>query len=96
MDVYKADYEADKKVEKGGFNSTRGIGRTQPAKEVKFQGSLIPKVLKSTKECVLEDVELDQESELQYNEYVVYNLDQVHIKFICHIKFNFNDENALW
>jgi len=102
MEVYKADYEADKKVkESTEYDSTFGVGRTQPVSEAKFQGSFIPKVGKTTKECVLKDIEVENESELQYNEYVVYDPEQVNIKFVCHIKFKFGEEgdeeeDSLW
>ena len=87
-EIHHSDYEAADKLA-GLFDSTRGIGRMVPEKEEKFAGAMVPRVSAKTSGCVLVDGK-DPGASLQYNEFIVYDTQQVHLKYMCHVEFEFD------
>ncbi|EER18286.1 conserved hypothetical protein [Perkinsus marinus ATCC 50983] len=100
-DQYKrvaAEYEAKKSCRKAKAHSTWGMGKSAPdaARETKLPSSSEVSVpmgpLIDATELV--NVEADIEGEaasLLYNEFIVYNTAQVRMRYILHVKFNFNE-----
>jgi poly [ADP-ribose] polymerase len=80
----KHNYDADKPVLKGQGHSSHGCGKTMPDPAVKAQiddGVVVPygtPVSSSVKH-----------SDLLYNEFIVYNVAQVKIRYLVKVKFNF-------
>ncbi|CAD8094014.1 unnamed protein product [Paramecium sonneborni] len=72
----KADYDASN-LEKG-CQSTKGIGKMAPTENIQFSNMKIPL-------GKLEDQQI--KSDLIYNEYIVYNVDQVRIKYLVQLEF---------
>ena len=68
-----------------GYHSTKGIGRMQPDPEsaIMSEGVDIPMglpVLSSDNPV----------TSLHYNEYIVYNVEQISIKYLLRLRFNFH------
>jgi poly [ADP-ribose] polymerase 2/3/4 len=78
-DKLGADYNAHNLPE--GYHSTRGVGKSAPSSQEEINGVLIPN-------GVLAPTNIEGAS-LMYNEYVVYNRDQVLCRYIVHVKFHF-------
>lgn len=57
-----------------------GIGKTQPANEEKLEGAVIP--MGPPKKS-------DVDTSLLYNEYIVYDVAQVHVKYLMKVNFKF-------
>ncbi|CAD8213999.1 unnamed protein product [Paramecium octaurelia] len=72
----EADYEASNL--EPDCQSTKGIGKMAPDETVEFQDMKVPI-------GILEDQQL--KSDLMYNEYIVYNVDQVRIKYLVKLEF---------
>ncbi len=79
----QADYNAQKAL---GPNqhSTKGVGRWAPEEKEAIHlddGTLVP--LGKLKDTKISD------SSLIYNEYIVYNVDQVRMRYLVRLKFNY-------
>ncbi|XP_078393741.1 poly [ADP-ribose] polymerase 2, partial [Cetorhinus maximus] len=83
-----ADYEGDKLPP--GKDSTMGLGRIapDPNSNIKLNGALVP--MGPVTET---GVENQNGYTLNYNEYVVYNPTQVHMRYLLKVRFNFA---SLW
>lgn len=80
---FAADYNADRLPE--GKLSTKGVGTTAPdmsESQTLKDGVVIP--LGKPKERA------EPKGSLQYNEYIVYNVDQIRMRYIVQVNFNFN------
>lgn len=66
------------------MHSTKGVGKTEPDPEAtaELDGAKIP-IGAGTKAKV-------EQSDLLYNEYIVYDVAQVNIKYMLRLKFNYN------
>ncbi|KAM8961706.1 poly [ADP-ribose] polymerase 2 [Pelodytes ibericus] len=87
-ELMAADYDAQKKLKKK--HSTKGMGRSipDPKNSVTHDGALVPL-------GPLEDTGLTNSADytLNYNEYVVYNSNQVRMKYLLQVQFNYA---SLW
>lgn len=69
-----------------GYHSTKGIGRMQPDPEgtyITAGGVVIPtgRPVKSSDNPL---------TSLHYNEYIVYNVEQINIKYLLRLRFNYH------
>eukprot|EP00112_Aurelia_sp_Birch-Aquarium-sp1_P024430 Seg7723.1 transcript_id=Seg7723.1/GoldUCD/mRNA.D3Y31 product=Poly protein_id=Seg7723.1/GoldUCD/D3Y31 len=84
-ELLAADYEADKLPD--GYNSVKGLGKIAPDPDDQHNmvdGSVVPfGVPKDT------GVQNPNGYTLNYNEYIVYNTNQVKSKYLIQVKFNF-------
>ncbi|MCL7048310.1 hypothetical protein MKW94_000657 [Papaver nudicaule] len=81
-ELLHSDYNADQLPE--GKLSTKGVGSTAPdpsESQALDDGVVVP--LGKPK------VHRDRAS-LLYNEYIVYNVDQIRMRYLIHVKFNYN------
>ena len=82
--LFNADYKAGKLPK--GKHSVKGCGRVV-AKEENFEkledGTIVPL-------GPAEEVDKNQSSSLNYNEYIVYDTEQIRLRYIAKIKFKFN------
>lgn len=65
-----------------GKNSTKGLGRTAPPENsyIDLEGCKVP---------IGEGVQTDVNGSLLYNEYIVYDVRQVKMKFLFKLKFGY-------
>ncbi|XP_014512608.1 poly [ADP-ribose] polymerase 2 [Vigna radiata var. radiata] len=82
--LLNACYDADRLPE--GKLSTKGLGATapDPSKARELEDGLVVPLGKPEKNLCLK-------SELLYNEYVVYNVEQIRMRYIVHVNFNFKN-----
>ncbi|KAF7804866.1 poly [ADP-ribose] polymerase 2 isoform X2 [Senna tora] len=82
-ELLTAKYDADKLPE--GKLSTKGVGGTAPdmSEAQALENGLIVPLGKPKK---LADIK----GHLLYNEYIVYNVEQIKMRYIIHVNFNFN------
>ncbi|WVY95859.1 hypothetical protein V8G54_028010 [Vigna mungo] len=82
--LLNACYDADQLPE--GKLSTKGLGATapDPSKARELEDGLVVPLGKPEKNLCLK-------SELLYNEYVVYNVEQIRMRYIVHVNFNFKN-----
>ncbi|KAA8912459.1 poly polymerase catalytic domain-containing protein [Sphaerosporella brunnea] len=95
LELTNAAYDAATRCKNAGSLATKGIGRTQPSQwedagkalgNPELEGVLMPKV--SGKETdITKDVN-PPGAYLQYNEYIVYDISQVKIRYLFRCKFN--------
>ncbi|KAF0934541.1 hypothetical protein E2562_025636 [Oryza meyeriana var. granulata] len=81
-ELLKADYDANN-LPKGKL-STKGVGQTAPIiaeSKITDDGVIVP--LGKPKE------EPSKRGSLLYNEYIVYNVDQIRMRYVLHVSFNF-------
>jgi len=82
-ELYASDYYADKLPP--GCLSTKGCGTTQPAENgfrTLKDGCVVP--------CgTSETAKLDQPSSLLYNEFIVYNVNQIRIRYMINMSFDY-------
>lgn len=74
-----------------GTDSTKGCGKTTPNPDDYFtteDGVIIP-MGKGVQSKV-------KNSSLLYDEFIVYNVNQVHIRYLLKIKFNYRNNRGLW
>lgn len=105
--MLQADEEVNKKVRAEGYDSTFGVGKGQPeteqdvwlTSEFDQQKIRVPTgpLMKNTDnlakaKAVPWNAGVDKSS-LLYNEFVVYNAQQVRIRYVVHLKFAFEDFN---
>ena len=77
----QADYNAGETAAKAGKHSTWGVGRTgpDPAQTVKLEdGVEVP--------CGIPIPTKEDQLVLQYNEFIVYSLDQVKIRWVMRLE----------
>ncbi|PWN43612.1 PARP-domain-containing protein [Ceraceosorus guamensis] len=84
-----ADYNADEKVKEAKAHSTLGMGQHIPASWKDCAKLGLTKDLKGVLMPVggLKD-DSDTDRSLMYNEYIVYNVEQVKFRYLFRIKFN--------
>lgn len=83
-DKLSADYTAHNLPV--GKHSTRGVGRFRPSSGVVFDGIYIPNgELQAT--GIEQVYDFIIQTSLLYNEYVVYNRDQIKCKYIVRLRF---------
>ena len=78
-----ADYDGDNLPK--GKHSTKGVGKTQPNPDTMVtldDGTLVPVGLPVYNPAA-------GDSSLLYNEYVVYNINQVKLKYLVKVRFDF-------
>ncbi|KAF8251255.1 PARP-domain-containing protein [Wilcoxina mikolae CBS 423.85] len=92
LELTNADYEAAKKCKASGLLATKGNGRTAPKEwedagivNQNLSGVQMPKVSGKDKN-ITADVKMN--ACLQYNEYIVYDVSQVKIRYLFRCKFN--------
>ena len=80
-ELVNADYQADQLPK--GCHSVKGVGRTVPKTSEKLDQVTVP---------IGPGIQDKQGKNrtLQYNEYIVYDVAQIKIKYLVKIKFNFN------
>ncbi|GFZ19404.1 poly(ADP-ribose) polymerase [Actinidia rufa] len=81
-ELLTANYDADKLPE--GKLSTKGVGETAPdfsENQMLKDGVIVP-LGKPKKQLRLKDA-------LSYNEYIVYNVDQIRMRYVVQVDFNF-------
>ncbi|XP_063310870.1 poly [ADP-ribose] polymerase 2 isoform X2 [Pelobates fuscus] len=87
-ELLNADYDAEKKLK--GKHSTKGMGRNipDPKNSIIHDGALVPL-------GPLVDTGLTNSAgyTLNYNEYIVYNPNQVRMKYLVQVRFNYE---SLW
>jgi len=72
-------------MSKAGYDSTKGIGRTTPNPDgfcITIDDVLIPMGTPTLSSD-------NPVTSLLYNEYIVYDVDQINIKYLLRLKFNF-------
>lgn len=79
----QADYNADKLPQ--GKHSTKGVGRTHPdpSETATLENGILVPLGKS-----MPSNRPDARS-LEYNEYIVYNINQIRIRFLLKVHFDF-------
>ena len=78
-DMYEVERAEYMDVAKKGYHSTKGCGKTEPSSSVTINGVVVPNgVAGETKR---------KNSSLLYNEYIVYDVGQVNIKYMLQMKF---------
>ncbi|XP_020239464.1 poly [ADP-ribose] polymerase 2 [Cajanus cajan] len=82
-ELLSAKYDADQLPE--GKLSTKGIGGTapDPSKARELEDGLVVPLGKPRKESGIK-------CDLLYNEYIVYNVEQIRMRYVVHVNFNFN------
>lgn len=85
----QAEYEAAASCSQAGFLTTWGIGRTQPAGwedaealSPELKGILMPSITKPPAKDV------NQSSSLLYDEFIVYDVSQIKLRYLIRVKFN--------
>ena len=83
-----ADYDADK-LPKGKL-STKGVGKSEPDKKdwVTLEGGCVVPIGKL--KSIVDPAEASNYS-LLYNEYIVYNTNQVKLKYLVNVEFVYDD-----
>ncbi|WJX13669.1 NAD(+) ADP-ribosyltransferase [Trifolium repens] len=86
-ELLTAKYDADRLPE--GKLSTKGVGATAPdfSKAQKLEDGLIVPLAKPKKNS-------DTKGALLYNEYIVYNVEQIRMRYVVNVKFNFRTRRA--
>ncbi|KAK2403591.1 poly(ADP-ribose) polymerase [Trifolium repens] len=86
-ELLAAKYDADRLPE--GKLSTKGVGATAPdfSKAQKLEDGLIFPLAKPKKNS-------DTKGALLYNEYIVYNVEQIRMRYVVNVKFNFRTRHA--
>ncbi|TKY52511.1 Poly of ADP-ribose polymerase 2 [Spatholobus suberectus] len=81
-ELLTAKYDADQLPE--GKLSTKGLGGTapDPSKARELEDGLIVPLGKPKKESGIK-------GDLLYNEYIVYNVEQIRMRYVVHVNFNF-------
>lgn len=85
-DLLAADYEADQLP--SGKQSVRGLGKIAPDPSDNFtmsDGTIVP-----MGKAINTGVTNPKGYTLNYNEYIVYNTNQIKMKYLVKVKFNFN------
>ncbi|XP_041092813.1 poly [ADP-ribose] polymerase 2 [Polyodon spathula] len=87
-ELLAADYDADKLL--NGKHSTKGLGKMapNPANYIMLDGASVP-----MGPVISTGVNNPEGYTLLYNEYIVYNPAQVHMKYLLKVQFNFE---SLW
>ena len=90
----EAQYEAPSKCRKKECDSTWGIGEHAPLQEAEFpDGSIIPCGPIESNALMIQVGKTEwprAKPSLQYNEYIVYRESQLAMKYVVHVKFEFN------
>lgn len=86
IELLRSNSEMHENIHTMGKHSTKGCGKFHPKKEshIKVDNVHIPI-------GNIQHSEQYDESELLYNEYIVYNTSQVKCKYLVKIKFDFDD-----
>ena len=80
--LINADYNADQLPE--GKSSVMGMGRIEPAGYKNLEGGLLP--VGPAKKTKISEV---GGYTLNYNEFIVYDTEQIKMKYLAKIKFNY-------
>uniref|UniRef100_A0A6F9DNV9 Poly [ADP-ribose] polymerase n=1 Tax=Phallusia mammillata TaxID=59560 RepID=A0A6F9DNV9_9ASCI len=83
-DKLAADYEADKMP--SGFHATKGLGKTQPNPKENLITDNGKVVVPCGKPVTVNEA---KSSALLYNEYVVYNVNQIRPRYLVQLRFDF-------
>ncbi|CAJ1969733.1 unnamed protein product [Sphenostylis stenocarpa] len=85
-ELLNAKYDADQLPE--GKLSTKGLGGTtpDPSKARELEDGLIVPLGKPEKKSGIK-------GDLLYNEYIVYNVEQIRMRYIVHVNFNFRNRS---
>ena len=83
--LYHADYYAERAMG-GRVMSTKGVGRTEPdpSEEIKLADGVRVPVGKG-----VQSLDPNPGKSLLYNEYIVYNVDQIRMRFLIQCKFKY-------
>lgn len=94
LELSSADYHASTKCAQQGRLATKGIGCTAPSEwedggviHERLKGVQVPKV--TGKESNITKDIIDSRASLQYNEYIVYDVSQVKIRYLFRCKFSY-------
>ncbi|CAH8289829.1 unnamed protein product, partial [Heterobilharzia americana] len=84
-ELYQACYNAEKTL--SGFNSVKGVGKMRTSSETwktLDDGVVVPcgKLIEASESEVNKCV-------LQFNEYIVYDVNQIRLRYLVKVKFNF-------
>ena len=88
LDLFNADYSAHKRVRDLGIQAVRGVGQTKPS-VWKDASCVHPDLIGVRMPCVRgldDDWEHDPRGVLFYDEYVVYNAEQVRLRYLIRTK----------
>ncbi|XP_027363391.1 poly [ADP-ribose] polymerase 2 [Abrus precatorius] len=87
VELLTAKYDADKLPE--GKLSTKGLGGTAPdfSKARELEDGLVVPLGKPKKNLGI------MGGDLLYNEYIVYNVEQIRMRYIVHVNFNFKNRS---
>lgn len=77
---FHADYLASNLPD--GKHSTKGMGRTVPSKFVTLDGAIVP--MGPSEQSNLPGCSL------MYNEFIVYKIEQIRIKYLLRVNFNYS------
>ena len=90
-DLKQADYNANKLPP--GKHSTRGVGRSvpNPAEWVTLNDGLVVPCGKL--KSAFSNAQESNSCALLYNEYIVYNENQIKLKYIVKVEFVYDDED---
>ncbi|KAF5361683.1 hypothetical protein D9758_007389 [Tetrapyrgos nigripes] len=83
---YDAEYNADESCKRNGKRATKGLGRTQPPKWKDAGKALSNDELIG---CHMPDgggADVDHQGYLQYNEYIVYDVSQIRVRYLFMVK----------
>ena len=87
-ELKQADYSGDKLPP--GKHSTKGLGRSEPDPKswvTMENGCVVP----CGKLIGIKDKAAAAEYALLYNEYIVYNVDQIKLKYLVKVEFDYRD-----
>jgi len=86
-ELVRHDYHASTTMKKAGKQSVKGIGRTEPDPKttIEHEGCTVPlgKPVAAAGPGVAD-------TSLLYNEFIVYDVAQIRMKYLLQVKFNFN------
>ncbi|KAL0065642.1 hypothetical protein AAF712_007283 [Marasmius tenuissimus] len=85
-ELHDAQYNANENCKKAGKRATKGIGKSQPQKWKDAGKALGVEELKG---CHMPDgkpAQVDTPGYLQYNEYIVYDIAQIRVKYLLMVK----------
>jgi poly [ADP-ribose] polymerase len=94
----EADYDASELALTQGCHSTWGVGQSAPSHEEEVEEQILAPIgkLVPNEDALLKAKTLlpKEKPTLLYNEFVVYNLAQLRLKYLVFLRFNFESERS--
>jgi len=88
FNLFQADFYADQNSKNAHCLSTKGCGRAVPDPagfETLDDGTVVPCGKQTTA-----DADVQRQTTLQYNEFIVYDVSQIRARYLIKMKFNYN------